>query len=171
MRAAAFVALLFGALVPVVAAHAQGGFEAASVKEHVAPGDGSLVGRQPGGRFGAQNASLREIIEYAYEIQGFQLAGNLTPVEAARWDITATLGAAGAQSGPDAIAPAVKALLADRFALVAHRETRTMQVYALRLARADGAPGAALKKSALDCRALMAAARNGGGRPPPEARQ
>jgi len=171
MRASAVVALLLGALVPIVAVHAQSTFEAASVKEHVAPGDGSFVGRQQGGRFGAQNASLREIIEYAYEIQGFQLAGSLAPIEAARWDITATLGAAGAQSGPDALPPAVKALLADRFALVTHRETRTMQVYALRLARADGAPGSALKKSALDCQALMAAARNGGGPPPSEARQ
>ena len=171
MRAPAAVAILFGALVPVVAVHAQSTFEVASVKEHVTPGDGSFVGRQPGGRFGAQNASLREIIEYAYEIQGFQLAGSLIPVEGARWDITATLGGAVAQSGPDAIMPAVRALLADRFALATHRETRTMQVYALRLARADGTLGSALKKSALDCQALMTAARRGGAPPPPEARQ
>ena len=171
MRASPFVAILLGALVPVVAAHAQSAFEAASAKEHVAPGDGSFVGRQPGRGFSAQNASLREIIEYAFDIQSFQLAGSLTPVEAARWDITATLGAAAAQSGPDAIVPAVRALLADRFALATHRETRTMPVYALRTARADGTPGSDLKKSALDCQALMAAARRGGGPPPPEARQ
>jgi len=79
MRASAVVALLLGALVPIVAVHAQSTFEAASVKEHVAPGDGSFVGRQQGGRFGAQNASLREIIEYAYEIQGFQLAAQPGP--------------------------------------------------------------------------------------------
>jgi uncharacterized protein (TIGR03435 family) len=144
-------------------------FEVASVKEHIAPGDGSFVGRRPGGRFAAENASLREIIEYAYELQAFQLVGSLAPADGARWDITATLGATAAQAGPEAIVPAVRALLADRFALATHRETRTMPVYALRLARADGAPGPGLKRSAVDCPALMAAAR-GGGPPPPEAR-
>ena len=143
-------------------------FEAASVKERTAPGDGSFVGRQPGGRFSTQNATLREIIEYAYELQGFQLVGSLAPVDRARWDITATLGNAAA---PDAIVPAVRALLADRFELSVHRETRTLQVYALRTARADATPGPNLTKSALDCRALMAAARSGGAPPPPEARR
>jgi uncharacterized protein (TIGR03435 family) len=99
---------------------------------------------------------------------GFQLAGSLTPIDGARWDITATLGATAA---PDAIVPAVRALLADRFGLSVHRETRTLQVYALRTARSDGTPGPRLTKSALDCPALMAAARRGGGPPPPEARQ
>ena len=146
--------ILVGALVPLVVVRAQNAppptqalvFEAASVKEHVAPGDGSFVGRRPGGRFAAENASLREIIEYAYQLQSFQLVGSLAPADA-RWDITATLGATAAQAGPDAIVTAVRALLADRFALATHRETRTMQVYALRLARADGAPGPSLKSA------------------------
>ena len=175
MRAPAFALILVGALVPLVVVRAQNAppptqalvFEATSVKEHVAPGDGSFVGRRPGGRFAAENASLREIIEYAYQLQSFQLVG-LAPADA-RWDITATLGATAAQSGPDAIVTAVRALLADRFALATHRETRTMQVYALRLARADGAPGPSLKRSAIDCPALIAAARSGGP-PPPAAR-
>lgn len=145
-------------------------FEAASVKEHTAPGEGSVVRRQPGGRFTAQNATLREIIEYAYEIQGHQLSGSLAPIERARWDISATLGAAS-QAGPDVTLPAVRALLADRFGLVTHRETRTLQVYALRPARADATPGPNLTRSALDCPALMVAAQRGGGPPPPEARQ
>jgi uncharacterized protein (TIGR03435 family) len=146
-------------------------FEAASVKEHTTPGDGSFVGRRPGGRFAAQNATLREIIEYAYEIQRHQLIGSLAPIEGARWDVTATLGAAAGQGGPDVTLPAVRALLADRFGLATHRETRTLPVYALRPARADGTPGPNLAKSALDCRTLMAAARSGVGPPPPEARQ
>lgn len=117
-----------------------------------APGDGSFVGRRPGGRFATENASLREIIEYTYQLQGFQLAGSLVAVDGTRWDITATMGDAGAQAGPDATVAAVRALLADRFALATHRELRTLPVYALRLARADGGPGPALKKSDTDCR-------------------
>jgi uncharacterized protein (TIGR03435 family) len=179
MRAFALAGTALGLLLPLSAPRAQNApptppgvvFEAASVKEHTAPGDGSFVGRRPGGRFATENASLREIIEYAYQLQDFQLVGSLAPVDGARWDITATLGDAGAPAGLDSIMAAVRALLADRFALATHRETRTLQVYAIRLARADGTPGRSLTKSLIDCQALIAAARNGGGPPPPEARQ
>ena len=179
MRMLAATCVAFGLLVSGPVARAQNApppssaaaFEAASVKEHLAPGDGSFVGRRPGGRFAAENATLREIIEYAYEIQSHQLIGSLAPIASARWDVTATLGGAAGQGGPDAILPAVRTLLADRFGLVARRETRTLQVYALRPARADGTPGPNLTTSALDCRALIAAARSGGGPPPEAARQ
>jgi uncharacterized protein (TIGR03435 family) len=145
-------------------------FEAASVKEHLEPGAGSFVGRRPGGRFVAENATLREILEYAYELQRFQLAGSLAPVESARWDITATLRGMAAPAGPDATHAALRALLAERFALAVHRETRMLPIYALRLGR-DRSPGRALVKSAIDCPALMAAARRGGAPPPPQAQQ
>ncbi|HEV8397138.1 MAG TPA: TIGR03435 family protein [Vicinamibacterales bacterium] len=169
MRTLIAAGLALAALLPVSAQTVT--FEVASVKERTAPTDGSFVGRRPGGRFAAENASLREIVEYAYELQSFQLAGSLTPLESARWDITATLGAtAAAQPGPDATIQAVRALLADRFGLAAHRDTRTLPVYALRLARADGALGSGLKKSDTDCPALIAAAR-AGSPPPPAARQ
>ena len=169
MRTAVAACFVLSALSPVFAQTTP--FEAASVKERTTPGDGSFVGRRPGGRFAAENASLREILEYAYELQPFQLVGSLAPLENTRWDITATLGNAEPQAGPDAIVAALRALLADRFALAAHRETRSLPVYALRTARADGVLGPRLTKSALDCQALMAAARRGGGPPPREARQ
>jgi uncharacterized protein (TIGR03435 family) len=179
MRALALIGVALGVLLPVSSPRAQNAppsrpaivFEAASVKERAAAGNGSFVGRRPGGRFAAENASLREILEYAYELQRFQLVGSLAPLEGTRWDITATLGEAGAQAGPEAIGAAVRALLADRFALAVHRESRALPVYALRLAQADGTLGAALKKSDTDCLALIAAARAGGGPPPPAARQ
>lgn len=178
MRATAVTCLTLLALRPGLAIQAQNPpsnaqavtFEAASIKEHTEPGAGSFVGRRPGGRFAAENATLREILEYAYQLQRFQLIGSLAPVENARWDIAATLGSAAATAGPDAISTAVRALLAERFALVVHRETRTLPVYALRLVR-DGSPGPALVKSAMDCPALMAAAQRGGGPPPPQAQQ
>ena len=172
MRMLAASCVAFALLVSGPAGRAQtAAFEAASVKEHTTPGDGSFVGRRPGGRFAAENATLREVIEYAYEIQRYQLIGSLAPLETARWDVTATLGGSAGRGGPDVTLPAVRALLAERFGLVARRETRTLQVYALRPARADATPGPNLTKSALDCPALMAAARSGGPPPPPEARQ
>jgi uncharacterized protein (TIGR03435 family) len=178
MRATAITCLALPALLLGPAIHAQNApanapavtFEAASIKERIQPGAGSFVGRRPGGRFATENATLREILEYAYELQRFQLVGSLVPVDSARWDITATLGDAAATAGPETIGTAVRALLAERFALVVHRETRTLPVYALRLVR-DGVPGPALAKSATDCPALMAAARRGGGPPPPQAQK
>jgi uncharacterized protein (TIGR03435 family) len=179
MRATAISCLALPALLLGPTVHAQNTpsnaraitFEVASVKERTTPTDGSFVGRRPGGRFAAENATLREILEYAYEIQRFQLVGSLAPIDSARWDITATLGSAAAGAAErDAILQAVRALLADRFAMSLHRETRTLPVYALRLARADGTPGPSLTKSATDCPALMAALRAGGG-PPPAAAQ
>jgi bla regulator protein blaR1 len=62
---------------------------------------------------------------------------------------------------------ALRALLADRFKLAAHRETREMEVYALVLARPGGQPGPALKPSTTDCSPEAVTARRGG--PPPAA--
>jgi uncharacterized protein (TIGR03435 family) len=162
-----------GLLLSIVGAVAQTAtFEVASVRERTAASDGSFVGRRPGGRFAADNATLREILEYAYELQRFQLVGSLAPIDSARWDITATLGSAAAGTPErDAILQAVRALLAERFALSTRRDTRTLPVYALRLARADGMPGPNLTKSATDCPALMAALRTGTISPPPAAQR
>src|SRR5437868_4839883 len=57
----------------------------------------------------------------------------------------------------------LQSLLADRFGLIAHKEKRDGQVYALTLARPDGKLGPQLSRSAVDCTAL---ARAGG--PPPQ---
>src|SRR5687767_14103491 len=141
MRAAMICLVLAGLLQDQSAT-----FDAASIKERTDPGSGSFVGRRPGGRFTTENASLRDILEYAYQLQKFQLVGSLAPIDSARWDIAATLGSESAEAGPDATLAAVRALLAERFGLVVHRETRTLPVYALRMARTDGTPGPALVK-------------------------
>ena len=162
-------AIAGAALIALLGTTAGAQFDAASIKERIEPATGSSVGRRPGGRFATENATLREILEYTYQLQKSQLVGSLAPLENTRWDIVATLGTADA--GVDATLAAVRALLSERFGLVVHREVRTMPVYALRLARADGTPGPALVKSAIDCVALMAAAKSGGGPPPREAQR
>ena len=144
-------------------------FEAASIKERIGAGAGSSVGRRPGGRFVADNATLRELIEFAYEIQGFQLVGRLEPIEAARWDVTARLAGLprpAAPGQPDDTLLALRALLADRFGLGLRSETRELPVFALTTVRDDGTPGRALVKSATDCPALFAAISRGGAPPP-----
>jgi uncharacterized protein (TIGR03435 family) len=67
-------------------------------------------------------------------------------------------------AGPDPLMLAMRSLLAERFKLTVHRETRETDIYALVMARPDCKPGPALKPSTQDCAAMMAAARGG---PPP----
>src|SRR5258706_13498038 len=68
-------------------------FEAASMKLNKSAGVGSFVGRQPGGRFGAQNATLLELIQFAYQAQPFRAMGGPAWAGSDRWDVVAKLEA------------------------------------------------------------------------------
>ncbi len=59
----------------------------------------------------------------------------------------------------------MRALLADRFKLAVHTESRELPIYALTLARRDGKTGSQLRPAAVDCVAMFAARGRGG--PPP----
>ena len=143
-------------------------FEAASVKPASPdnpPGQG--VSRAPGGRFTAVNAPLRFLIMYAYQLQGHQLVGAPDWIANERFDIVAKMEGDPptiVTSGIDPMRLATRTLLADRFGLVAHRETRELDIYALTMARPGGKPGRALKPSPEDCAVMAAAARAA---PPP----
>ena len=77
-----------------------------------------------------------------------------------RFDIVAK---AASDAPPPEMLLMAQRLLADRFRLVVHRETREIDIYALVMARADGRPGAGLRPAAVDCAALVAASRRPGG--------
>jgi uncharacterized protein (TIGR03435 family) len=59
----------------------------------------------------------------------------------------------------------LRALLAERFGLAAHRETREVPIYALAVARRDGRLGRQLRQTSADCAAWIAGGRRSG--PPP----
>jgi uncharacterized protein (TIGR03435 family) len=150
-------------------------FDIASVKPHPADGGPNLIMMQvqPGGRYTATNVTALMLIRNAYQLQSFQLVGAPDWLAKDRFDVNArAAGEIGGpmQQGPDPspLQLMVRALLADRFRLKAHNDTRDMPVYALVVARADGKLGPRLKPSATDCAAEMAAARGrSGGAPPP----
>ncbi len=141
-------------------------FEAASVKPNRSGDPDSSVRRQPGGRFNTVNAPLRSLITLAYQLQGFQLVGAPDWVGNERFDIVAKIEGDPPPMPPgspsDPMILAVRALLAERFKLVVHRETRQLDIYALVVATPDGKPGRALRQTTQDCPALMAAAARGG---------
>jgi uncharacterized protein (TIGR03435 family) len=143
-------------------------FEAASVRANKSGEQGQSIRRQPGGRLTATNMPLRALITFAYQLQPFQLVGDPSWIRNENFDIVAKMEGDPAPvppgQGPDPLMLAMRTLLAERFKLAVHRETREMDIYALVVARADGTLGPKLQRTTTDCEALMAARRGG---PPP----
>lgn len=149
-------------------------FEVATVKPNKSAEFGSFIRRQPGGRFNATNMPLRQLIVFAYQIRPFQLEGGASLLDE-RYDIVAKAEGDPPQvlpgTGPDQLMLMLRALLAERFKLAMHNETKELPIYALVLSRSDGRLGSQLKVSSTDCAALAEARRRGGPAPagPPPA--
>src|SRR5262245_4247725 len=132
-------------------------FEVASVKPSNPTPDPTnplsmvpLMMPMPGGRFTATNTPLRTVIMVAYELsQEAQLVGGPPTLLAAKYDITAK--APVEMIGPQELPHMLQALLADRFKLKAHTETRELPIYDLVIARSDGRLGPDMKLSTSDC--------------------
>ena len=91
---------------------------------------------QPGGRFVASNVTLAMLLQIAYELKGPKQAEGAPDWAASdRFDIEAKAAGVSGTLSRDQMAPYLQALLADRFKLTAHRETRQRPVYALVLAK------------------------------------
>src|SRR3954471_4591586 len=123
-------------------------FEVASVKPNKSGGGPMRIGFQPGGRFVATNVPVRDLISIAYgqpePLPNFQIIGGPGWMTSDRFDIAAK---AEGDPQPTAAGPPtqmflmIRSLLADRFKLVAHEETRDQPVYFLRIDRSDGKLG------------------------------
>ena len=109
----------------------------------------ALMLPQPGGRLTATNTPLRMLIMAAFELkQEAQLTGGPPDLLAAKYDITAK--APVAFIGKE-LPQLLRTLLADRFKLKTHTESRELPMYDLVLARSDGRLGPELKPSTSDC--------------------
>jgi uncharacterized protein (TIGR03435 family) len=111
------------------------------------------------------------LITFAYQLQGFQLVGDLPDwARNDRWDIVAKLDGdpppVNPAAGPDHMMLATRTLLADRFKLKFRREKREMDIYQLVMAKAGGKPGPALKRSTDECRQQGVGRRPEPGAPP-----
>jgi len=133
---------------PAAGASKAAAFEVASVKPNNS-GDGRVaIMAQPGGRISMTNVTLRLMIRNAYRVQDSQIAGGPDWLNTARFDVTAK---ADGNPPADETQLMMRALLAERFKLATHNESRELPVYALVPARTDARPGPQLKKSEADC--------------------
>jgi uncharacterized protein (TIGR03435 family) len=145
-------------------------FEVASVKINKSGPMMSAMRTVPS-EFRVTNVPLRLLISLAYRASSYQMVGGPGWIDSERFDIVAK---APAGSTPDQTTLMMRGLLADRFKLKVHTETREVPIYALVLARSDGKLGPKLSKSTDDCEKILAerraaaqAARAGGAGPVP----
>lgn len=127
-------------------------FEAASIKPTTVTDNGSRFNNNPG-RMSAQNWTFKSYVLIAYDLRPFQLTGITGWMDSDRYDITAKLEAMGDQGLPGnddqrtrkqaedgRIRLALQALLADRFHLKFHRESKLMPGYAMSVAKSGFKP-------------------------------
>jgi uncharacterized protein (TIGR03435 family) len=126
-------------------------FEVASIKPSAPDARGTSLQFQPPNGIQVTNAPLRMLITFAYDIRDFQISGGPGWIGADRYDILAKGERAPGSEGVPAdfrkmtdaqrttlqeqMRERVRSLLAERFQLTIHRETREAPVYALVVAK------------------------------------
>jgi len=155
---ARMLVLVFGVLALGVPGSAQApAFDAVSIKVNKSGEQGARFGGRPGG-IEVRNNTLRNIVRNVWNLNNLQIVGGPDWFNEDRFDILAT--AAGNPTPPQMMEMA-KTMLADRFKLKVHTETRQLPIYALVLARQDGRLGPRMRLSTLDCGAPPAGAPGG----------
>ena len=120
-------------------------FEVASIKPANPDQQGGSIRFMPGGGLKISNIPLRGMITLAFDVRDFQVSGGPGWVATERFDVTARAEGAAAASpddfakltddqrktARDQVTERLRALLADRFQLVVHKETKEQPIYAL----------------------------------------
>jgi bla regulator protein blaR1 len=113
-------------------------FEVASVKPTNPDRVGSTFNFAPG-ELQIGGGTLRKIVEMAYDLRTFQILGGPAWVDADRYDISAkndlALKGLGQEQRGTEMRRRLQTLLADRFQLKVHRETREWAEYSLVVAK------------------------------------
>ena len=121
-------------------------FEVASIKPTAETGFRTGILMQPGGGLRVTGATLKMLLTAAFDVREFQIVGGPSWLSSDRYDIVAKApgGDSDAQAGDprqlsdaqmktarDQMRERLQALLAERFQLTIHRETKEESVYAL----------------------------------------
>jgi uncharacterized protein (TIGR03435 family) len=135
-------AALTGSALAFALAAQQPAFETVSIKP-ADPADSTRMTQPLSNGLRGRNLRLFELIMSAWHLNRDQIIGSTGWMETAGWDIEARFPeGASSKQAPQMM----QAMLADRFRLVTHRETRTLPVYVLsvvkggaKLQQGDGA--------------------------------
>ena len=135
-------------MIAVTGQEAPPPFEVASLKLAPPDGGGFQLFWLPGGRFFANNASLKGLVIFAYDVRGNQISGGPNWLESDRYTIEARTDSKtqipeGFAAG-DSFRLMVRSLLVERFKLTVQRQSRQEQIYKLLV----GKGGPELKEAA-----------------------
>ena len=121
--------------VPIAAAQTPVEFEVATIKPAPPQPEGRTSTRMSSdtdtGKLNYTNVNLKEAIGKAYKVQQYQITGP-DWIETERFDIVAKFTP---HSAGDQVALMLQALLAERFKLTLHRETKELPMYVLVVAK------------------------------------
>jgi uncharacterized protein (TIGR03435 family) len=147
MRAIVTLALISSAAAFAQQA-AQPQFEVASIKPSDPNERRFMFRMMPGGGIDLHGVTLKALVQQAYDVRDFQVSGGPGWIGADRYDIIAKAeNASGEAPDPRQLSEQqrktfqeqtrlrLQALLADRFQLKIHRETKELPVYALAVAK------------------------------------
>ena len=125
-------------------------FEVASIKPNTGDDHRFFIQIQPGGGLRTTGSTLKMLLTLAYDVREFQISGGPGWINTERYDIMAKAGDAAVSDNADdprkmtdeqrrtvgeQMREHLRALLAERFQLTLHRETKEQSVYALVVAK------------------------------------
>ena len=107
-------------------------FEVTSIKPNLSSSFSSTENSSHG-RLTATNISAQDLIRFAFHVRDFQIVGGPGWMSSDHWDISAKTDPS--VETDEQFQPPLQALLADRFQLRFHHETRQFSVYSLVVAK------------------------------------
>jgi bla regulator protein blaR1 len=107
-------------------------FEVTSVKPSAPDAMGRSMLRDPSGRFTAENATLKMLICYAYNVRDHQVIGAKGWLDSVRYDV---IGKPEGRPNTDRFKQMVQSLLGDRFELRLRHDSRELPIFKLVIAK------------------------------------
>jgi uncharacterized protein (TIGR03435 family) len=133
---------------PLIVLQAGLTFEVASIKPNPSTAQQMVIRVTPSGGIDAASVIPRLLIRFAFSIDNSLIVGAPDWISSERYDVVAR---APDGTGIDGTRAMLRALLAERFKLRTHVETREMSVYLLTTARADKRLGAQMRPTQVAC--------------------
>ena len=146
-RIALTIAVVCALCLPLAAQQRAPAFEVTSIKPSEGGSSSALLDPLPSG-YSASNVSLASLIRLAYQLNEYQVVGGPDWVHRDRFTVAAKYPVGWSLDRPGGRAEAlqmVQTLLADRFNLRVHKDTRDGTVYLMKMARDDGRLGPRLR--------------------------